>query len=585
MAARSTALASDLVPDDPLDQDADYEFGAVDRQYIDTQILAAQLHLSRLINGTYQTWYRVSSGSATLTAGDVVCLASDGTSEAKVTLATPAALAVARVAIGVVLAAASPGARARVAAFGVVHPDTTGLATGAAGFVRVSSAGRAEKVASFSSGDYPLGTVDNAGFLAVVTAPAIGTAGVASVSVLPPILDTGTPAVPIIGLDYTLAATANKVPIRGASGESSFTRVYTAGTVHPSAVLSVARNTTILGGKTSGGDDHDFLTEDGGDGLIYGTRTRSALHAFRCKTGGYLTVGVDAVEVFRASATGINIPTSLTYAVNGVGHATAATASSLAFRGASGELSVGYLYSAGSVAGVGFIRLARNFTAIACKTSGGTDHPILVEDNADGFVQGSDTLTAGWTTHVKTGGSWVLKVNNATKTTLDATGINIATGLLYQVNGVTVASAPSGIPTLGNTSTANTYINVASGGTISLQVNSAERAAVNNDGILLPTDKAVTIGSDVVISAPSNVPTVGSNAAGAVDIRGGNSATIRILINNVTTFAVDSTGVGFFGADPVGAQTVSGAKGGNAALASLLTALVNLGLITDSTSA
>lgn len=42
---------------------------------------------------------------------------------------------------------------------------------------------------------------------------------------------------------------------------------------------------------------------------------------------------------------------------------------------------------------------------------------------------------------------------------------------------------------------------------------------------------------------------------------------------------------GFFGAAAVGRQTVIGAKGGNAALASLITALVNLGIITDNTTA
>ena len=41
-------------------------------------------------------------------------------------------------------------------------------------------------------------------------------------------------------------------------------------------------------------------------------------------------------------------------------------------------------------------------------------------------------------------------------------------------------------------------------------------------------------------------------------------------------------GVGFSGATPVGRQTITGAKGGNAALASLLTALATYGLITDS---
>ncbi|MFM9629368.1 hypothetical protein ACKI10_17295 [Streptomyces galilaeus] len=43
--------------------------------------------------------------------------------------------------------------------------------------------------------------------------------------------------------------------------------------------------------------------------------------------------------------------------------------------------------------------------------------------------------------------------------------------------------------------------------------------------------------------------------------------------------------LGFHGAEPVAKQTVTGAKGGNAALASLITALATLGLITDGSSA
>jgi hypothetical protein len=42
--------------------------------------------------------------------------------------------------------------------------------------------------------------------------------------------------------------------------------------------------------------------------------------------------------------------------------------------------------------------------------------------------------------------------------------------------------------------------------------------------------------------------------------------------------------LGFYGASAVAKQTVTGSKGGNAALASLITALANLGLITDSTT-
>jgi len=43
--------------------------------------------------------------------------------------------------------------------------------------------------------------------------------------------------------------------------------------------------------------------------------------------------------------------------------------------------------------------------------------------------------------------------------------------------------------------------------------------------------------------------------------------------------------IGFFGGTANSKQTVSGSRGGNAALASLLTALANYGLIVDSSTA
>lgn len=53
----------------------------------------------------------------------------------------------------------------------------------------------------------------------------------------------------------------------------------------------------------------------------------------------------------------------------------------------------------------------------------------------------------------------------------------------------------------------------------------------------------------------------------------------------VHTLNGTSNTLGFHGATPVAKQTVTGAKGGNAALASLLTALATLGLITDGSGA
>jgi len=63
-----------------------------------------------------------------------------------------------------------------------------------------------------------------------------------------------------------------------------------------------------------------------------------------------------------------------------------------------------------------------------------------------------------------------------------------------------------------------------------------------------------------------------------LDVRSQNGAT--------TIFAANAAGnqLGFYGATPTSKPTVSGAKGGNAALGSLLTALANLGLIADSST-
>jgi hypothetical protein len=62
------------------------------------------------------------------------------------------------------------------------------------------------------------------------------------------------------------------------------------------------------------------------------------------------------------------------------------------------------------------------------------------------------------------------------------------------------------------------------------------------------------------------------------------AAGVTIQANSTTRIAVDGTGIGFFATAPVAKPTVTGSRGGNAALADLLTKLASLGLITDSTS-
>lgn len=64
----------------------------------------------------------------------------------------------------------------------------------------------------------------------------------------------------------------------------------------------------------------------------------------------------------------------------------------------------------------------------------------------------------------------------------------------------------------------------------------------------------------------------------------GSSVDVGTEAHPTDRFRANDTGIGFFGQGPVARPSVTGSKGGNAALASLLTALNALGIISDSTS-
>lgn len=84
--------------------------------------------------------------------------------------------------------------------------------------------------------------------------------------------------------------------------------------------------------------------------------------------------------------------------------------------------------------------------------------------------------------------------------------------------------------------------------------------------------------SDTVASL---LPNFLSESAGI----GGILNAVAMIGGNLSRVTVDGTGLSFFGGATVAKPTVSGSRAGNAALASLLTALDNLGLITDSSIA
>jgi hypothetical protein len=73
-----------------------------------------------------------------------------------------------------------------------------------------------------------------------------------------------------------------------------------------------------------------------------------------------------------------------------------------------------------------------------------------------------------------------------------------------------------------------------------------------------------------------------ANSQDPIVVNKGTATTARIDMQVPTEFYQN---IGFYGTAPASKQTVTGSRGGNAALASLITALATIGLITDSTTA
>ncbi len=110
----------------------------------------------------------------------------------------------------------------------------------------------------------------------------------------------------------------------------------------------------------------------------------------------------------------------------------------------------------------------------------------------------------------------------------------------------------------------------------------------------LAVEDTLTVGDSTVSSTgririSNNQAIRARNAAGTDDVEIARiDATNKLVLGAFKNAAGVSTANiphGFYGATPVAKPTVTGSRGGNAALASLLTQLASVGLITDSTSA
>jgi hypothetical protein len=99
---------------------------------------------------------------------------------------------------------------------------------------------------------------------------------------------------------------------------------------------------------------------------------------------------------------------------------------------------------------------------------------------------------------------------------------------------------------------------------------------------------ADTAGNVTITAKGINDPGTGVTPAtnASLRLRGTGTGDASLQAPNGTRrVSADATGLGFYGTAPIAKPTITGSRGGNAALASLLTQLAALGLVTDETTA
>lgn len=247
----------------------------------------------------------------------------------------------------------------------------------------------------------------------------------------------------------------------------------------------------------------------------------------RLSTTGTLALGDTATQFLDAANRGISILSSGT---NGINEVTLR---------ASGNSNASYINTQGSEAGGTMTRLRIG------ATTGGTELRTVSNHNM------------------------VLHTNNTERMRVAADGVvSLSAGNPLVVNATSVTNAGTLLEVRGPDSFQNPLVFIGS---------SLARAYTitfrNNTGI-----------AQWFVALTSNQFITGT-AAGDSGFRMTSSNTFH-LGGSASVVAVTSTNsLGFHNSTPIAKPTVSGSRGGNAALDSLLTALANYGLITNSTSA
>lgn len=213
----------------------------------------------------------------------------------------------------------------------------------------------------------------------------------------------------------------------------------------------------------------------------------------------------------------------------------------------------------------------------------------------DGATIGANSAAAGtFTTLAATDGSAISTLNgsNVTSGTVAAARVGNLPASKITSGTLDAARVPFGAPGAIGSATPNTgaFTTLTATGTTTITTIDCNGGAIDNTVIGANNAAAGTFTDlDIIVGGTQFTFSSGGALAAQHAVSGTNFViqTYNSGTFNQTAFTASTTtaAISFYGGTPTTKQTVTGSRGGNAALASLLTALTNLGLITNSTTA
>jgi hypothetical protein len=232
-------------------------------------------------------------------------------------------------------------------------------------------------------------------------------------------------------------------------------------------------------------------------------------------------------------------------------------------------------------AGEGQVALVANGVAELIAQPGGvvisgvlaTNGQLAASDGtagAPGISFTSDPNTGVWHSAE---GTMTLVSNGATQLTVQAGGVVVA-GVLATNGQIAASNGTLAAPGIAFGSDPNTGVWRSAEGEMTLVTNGVARLTVAPTGAEVVGSLVVTSGQ-LLLDGPLTV-------SGNTILN--NPVTVNNTLNVGGTLNHTGTNIGFFNAGAGFRRTVTGAKGGNTALASLISALVNYGLILDTSS-